>query len=547
MRDYSKIISFMTSTPWMMHPPAMRMMLEIIDAHIAGTMTEDHIQARLEEVRGKGINGVETDRYGSIGVLNLEGPMFPKANMLTEMSGATSLEQFQGQLNAMLADDAIDSILLNIDSPGGSSALVAETASMIREGNTIKPIYGLANTSANSAAYWLLSQCAESYATPSGQVGSLGTYFVHSDDSKQMEMRGLKDTIIKAGKYKAITMEPLTPESEAQLQSFVDETNDGFINSVAQGRNVDPAYVRENFGQGMIFTPERATGLGMIDGIATFSQLMDHATTSTNVGGGNSNGSHPGPQLSYDADKEHSEPGTGLGGEPTPREPPEEGDPAIEGGWRRDPPPPAYETEEAVNREWLEARAEALGITFNADMSDEVLAQAVQEGIDAVVVPLATATHDAVQQRQFEQDYPEQATQLRELAETTRARQSSEFAAQYERIEGTNQGYSPVVRDEIRTAYAAIETRSFSTDMLKGLIDTLSQKDAKVTYGEMGSSRAPEVVGVPTDFQAARRQFAELVSQRMTEDNLEQSAAIKLVSEENPELARMYAVGHVGH
>jgi hypothetical protein len=51
-------------------------------------------------------------------------------------------------------------------------------------------------------------------------------------------------------------------------------------------------------------------------------------------------------------------------------------------------------------------------------------------------------------------------------------------------------------------------------------------------------------VGVPRDFTAARTQFAELVRTAMTEDNLDRTAAIAHVSEQNPELAQAYLSGH---
>jgi signal peptide peptidase SppA len=576
MKDYSQIITKVTSTPWMITPDALRIILEVLDAHISGQITTEQATNRVRTARqgmgfdfDMGDDGPLSRRVGSVGVLNLTGPIFPKANLMTNLSGATSLDQFQAEFRKLILDDNVRSILLNVDSPGGLSDLVDEMATEIHQGRSQKPIYSVANTTANSAAYYLASQADKMYSTPSGQVGSIGTFMVHSDDSKQKEMMGVTDTVVKSGRFKAVGMEPLTGESLSHLQEFVNQTNDGFVSAVARGRNVEESYVRENYGEGGVVSPKRALEVGMIDGIATFDEVLNSLNTGgvtsiSNTGyatstSGNMNISTsgntnvyipvaPGLKQSYDADKEHSEPGTGLGGEPTPRIPrPEDGDPAIEGGWRRDPPPIAYETEEmAVNREWMEARAAVLGIDFTTEMADADLAELIQSRIDEIVVPLNNATADAQKQREFEVDFPDQAKQLAELTAKNTVNEAAAFADNFAKFEGTTKGYSTLVRDKIEDAHLKIAARQFTQQDLQELLEAASSKEAVVEWGETGSSRTREdsSVAPSTDFAEARQQFAELVRSAMTEDSLTQSAAIEHVSKQNPELAQAYLHGH---
>lgn len=549
MKNYSQIISKVTSTPWMMEPKALKMMLEILEAHLQGTMTSDQIRVRLEDIgaHGDGLTG----RHGSVGVLPLYGPIFPRADLMTEMSGATSIEQFQNDFRAMMADDGIKSIVMDIDSPGGSASMIPEMMAELRDARQYKPIYAIANTAANSAAYGLASSASKVFASPSAQVGAVGTYLVHDDESRKRDREGVDQTVIKAGRFKAMHLESLTPESREQLQDFVDQMNDQFIEGIAAGRNTTVEKVRENYGEGAVLTPLKAAEVGMIDGIATFDSIMNHAqnlkpspplytlTTATN------NTGFLAPSHSYDADMEHSEPGTGFGGPPEPREPPEEGDPAIEGGWRRDPPPIAYEeneTEESVvNRDWLQQQADALGVEWNATTDDETLAEAVSNRINEVVIPISKATETAHAQQEFARMYPEQAEKLARLEQKDRENEAHEFSEQFA-------GYAPVVRDELQKAHLSVSERQFDHEMLETLVTALSSEYAKVPQGEVGSSRhiSKDRDAVPTDFREARKKFAELVEQAMTEDNLSQEAALDHVSKQNPELANAYLYGHVG-
>jgi ClpP class serine protease len=123
-----------------------------------------------------------------------------------DMSGATvggsATEDVAGALRAMLADDSINKIVLDIDSPGGSSYGVAELFNEIYGARGQKPIVAIANSLAASAAYWIGSAADRFLVTPGGLVGSIGVYSVHQDISKMAEKAGVKTTFISAGKHK---------------------------------------------------------------------------------------------------------------------------------------------------------------------------------------------------------------------------------------------------------------------------------------------------------------------------------------------------------
>lgn len=560
MKDYSKIIGKITSTPWLIEEGALKMILEIFEAHLNGSISQDDIRIRVEQARQERGEARHSSRNGSVGVLALHGPIFPRANLMTDLSGATDLSQWAQEFRAMVADESVAGILLDIDSPGGLSDMVDEMATEIREARDKKPIHAIANAAANSAAYYLASQATKMFSTPSGQVGSIGTYLVHTDDSKLQDMKGQKQTIIKAGRFKAVMAEPLTGEARQYLEDFVNDTNDGFISAVALGRRTTEDDVRANYGEGGVVSPKRALSAGMIDGIAPFDEVLANFTSELSGGGiGLQQGSSATaaamsanpvqvgittPQR--DVSKEHSEPGTGQGGEPTPKESPRKDDPAIQKGWRRDSPPAAYETEEfTVNRAWLEARATALGVEFSDETSDDDLATAVAARVDEVVVPLTSATAEAERQRDFARDYPEQAAEYERLMSESRENAAINFAEGYTRFEGQTSGFSTIVRDKIKDCHLKLANRQFQTSDLQELLDLVAKKEAKVDWSESGSSRQPESVGAPADFTDARKQFADLVRSAMTEDGLSRQAAIEHVSKQNPELARQYAIGHV--
>lgn len=281
MNDYARIATKLTTTVWAITPESLSVILRIAESHMAGEKFEPSAEQRhYFESRSRSANFGEGEKpystKGGIGILPIAGPIFGKANMMTEMSGATSLEASRSVFNMMMADDEIHTILMDIDSPGGSTDLLTEFAQEIFDARSQKPIYAIANTAANSAAYYLGSQADRMYVTPSGQVGSIGTYVVHEDQSRADEMQGKKFTYVSAGpnKTEGNPHEPLSYAAEQHMQAFVNEFYGQFVDAVARGRNTTAQTVEQNMGGGRVLSPRMALEAGAVDGILPYDALV---------------------------------------------------------------------------------------------------------------------------------------------------------------------------------------------------------------------------------------------------------------------------------
>lgn len=170
----------------------------------------------------------------------------------------------------------VSSILLDIDSPGGTVSGIKELSAALNDAKQKKQITAVANAEAASAAYWIGSQATEFVATESAEVGSIGVWSAHLDISNAMEQRGMKITLVSAGRYKVEgnPWEELGEEARAEMQRGVDVAYDDFLTAVANGRKTSRQVVRDTFGQGRMIEANRAVSLGMIDRIATFQNVL---------------------------------------------------------------------------------------------------------------------------------------------------------------------------------------------------------------------------------------------------------------------------------
>jgi HK97 family phage prohead protease len=274
-RKYERCAEYIGAAAWAIHPQALSTILQII-----GERREGHRPSAAEIRDRLGVTQDITDAPEAsdspVAVIPLYGAIVPRADFFSDVSGAASVETFQTAFRDALASPDVSAILIDIDSPGGSAAMIPEVSAEILKARGTKPIVAVANTFAASAAYWIASVADELVVSPSAQVGSIGVYSAHDDISAAQEKLGVKTTLISAGKYKteANPFEPLSDDARAEIKSKVDAIHEMFIAAVAKGRGVSVATVRDTFGQGRMVMADKAVELGMADRVATFGQTL---------------------------------------------------------------------------------------------------------------------------------------------------------------------------------------------------------------------------------------------------------------------------------
>jgi len=279
MRRELLIAEFLT-TPWALQHERLLAFVGVMGrwAHGLPRAMEEAEIGESREVRAARRQAAARTGGGAIAVLPLYGVISQRGNMVDDISGpgSCSTQLFSQTFRDVLADDTVGAILIDIDSPGGSVYGVAELADEILASRAKKPIVGIANSLAASAAYWIGTACSELYVTPGGEVGSIGVWSAHDDYSKFLEERGIKTTLVSAGKFKTEghPYGPLDDQARAFMQKRVDEYYDAFANSVKRGRGVSIDSVRDGMGQGRILGAADALAEKMVDGVATYDDVL---------------------------------------------------------------------------------------------------------------------------------------------------------------------------------------------------------------------------------------------------------------------------------
>lgn len=269
-------------TLWLCEPHHLkRLVLRAAAVHPCPTARQVAEARKAEREAALQLNatGIRAQK-GKVGIIPIHGPVDQRMTADLEKVGGTSLDFVNMAFDSLIGDSSVSAIVMHADSPGGSSYGTEELASKIFNARRKKPIYCIADSIACSAMYWLGSAAGNFICTPGGDVGSIGVYATHIDESKAMEDRGLTVTLVSAGKYKTefASNQPLTDDARANLQSRVDECYDKFLSSVAKHRGTTVKDVRENYGEGRVFGADEALKRGMIDRVMSMDELLAKLT-----------------------------------------------------------------------------------------------------------------------------------------------------------------------------------------------------------------------------------------------------------------------------
>lgn len=218
-----------------------------------------------------------------VAIISVSGPLIPSGNVWTRMFGLTDYETLRSQLIRASNDPAVGAVMLNVNSPGGAVSGLSDVASLVSLINKkVKPVSAYTAGTMASAALWLSAGARTIHAGSTALVGSLGVLRLHADQSKMLEEEGVKVTVLRSGRFKALMnpYEPLSDTARDLAQSQLDHTYAIFLDHVADGRGLTSAVADARFGQGREFIGEQAVQAGLIDGVLSFEDAFSLAAQS---------------------------------------------------------------------------------------------------------------------------------------------------------------------------------------------------------------------------------------------------------------------------
>jgi len=171
------------------------------------------------------------------------------------------------QIERADADDAVDALLVKLNTPGGE--IVPSEDIRLAAERFNGPTVGYATDVCASGGYDIAAGCDELWAREGSIVGSIGVIGSRVNAKDLADRLGISYEQFTAGEYKdaGVPLKELGDDEREYLQGIVDEYYDQFVDTVANGRSMDAETLRET--EARIYLGSDAHELGLVDELGT--------------------------------------------------------------------------------------------------------------------------------------------------------------------------------------------------------------------------------------------------------------------------------------
>ena len=198
----------------------------------------------------------------------VEGPITRDGRgVIPTLPGGTPADDVVEQIERADGARAAKALLLKLNTPGGE---VVPSDDIRRAARAFDgPTIAYATDTCASGGYWIASGCDELWAHEASVVGSIGVIGSTVNAAELAEKVGLSYERFAAGKFKdaGTALKEMTDDERAYLQGLIDDFYEGFVERVAEGRDLEPAEIRET--EARVYLGEEAHELGLVDEIGT--------------------------------------------------------------------------------------------------------------------------------------------------------------------------------------------------------------------------------------------------------------------------------------
>ena len=183
-------------------------------------------------------------------------------------SSAQNPSQMAEKIRTLAEDKNVHSLLLDINSPGGTVASVQDIYNALMYFKSKgKPVVALFRDVSASGGYYIATAADKIVAQPGTITGSIGVIMQGANFAPLLEKIGVSFKPIKSAKHKDIgsPYREMTEEEQQLLQDMINDTYAQFFKAVQKARPNIPEEKLRIYADGRVWTGSQAKALGFVD------------------------------------------------------------------------------------------------------------------------------------------------------------------------------------------------------------------------------------------------------------------------------------------
>lgn len=252
---------------------------------------DDELEKRAAELVGQrhisytrySADNNEPETFGprdAVGLVYVDGDMVDGRSRVlpglgTKLVGSYTVAE---SLKSMRGDPRVKSVVLRIESPGGSTMSADVMWREVKRLAQKKPVIVSMGSMAASGGYYIASAGSRIYAAPLTTTGSIGIFYGKFDMSGLFSKLGIDfDTTKTTPRADAESMtRGFTEDERVELNRKVAQFYDTFLTRVADGRKMSKEAV-DAVAQGRVWTGQQAKERGLVDELGGLRQALAEA------------------------------------------------------------------------------------------------------------------------------------------------------------------------------------------------------------------------------------------------------------------------------
>lgn len=235
---------------------------------------------KYAEVPGESL-GVERNSENQIAVVYAEGNIVDGAGGVGEVGG----DRFARIFRRLRQDKDVKTVVLRVNSPGGSATASEVIQREVRLTGQVKPVVVSMGNVAASGGYWIVTDAKRIFAEPNTITGSIGVFGLLLNFQKLANNNGITWDVVKTNRYadSQTASRPKSPQELALSQRSVNRIYNLFVSKVAQGRKLPEQKVAQ-IAQGRVWSGLAAKEIGLVDEIGGLDAAIQYAAKQAKLG-----------------------------------------------------------------------------------------------------------------------------------------------------------------------------------------------------------------------------------------------------------------------
>ena len=203
----------------------------------------------------------------NVAEVTVEGPITRNGGGITSAPTGPSADDIIEQIERADNDRGADALLMKLNTPGGE-IVPSEDIRLAAEAFD-GPTVAYATDVCASGGYDIAAGCDELWAREGSIVGSIGVIGSRVNVSDLADRMGVSYEQLTAGEFKdaGTPLKEFEEDEREYLQGLIDDYYDQFVETVAEGRGLDEAAIRDT--EARVFLGTEAYQRGLVDDIGT--------------------------------------------------------------------------------------------------------------------------------------------------------------------------------------------------------------------------------------------------------------------------------------